>query len=320
MIKQIIYCCICSVLIGLPSCKDNASKNSSAVAEEFPINIDSLRIRDPFIFVDKVDKCYYLQARDDGKFRVYKSKDLENWKDLGNSFIPDSSFWGTKDFWAPDMYYHNGKYYIFATFSSDKAKRGTSILISDKPEGPYQPLTNESTTPPGWMCLDGALYFDKDENPWMLYCHEWLEVYDGEIVAQRLSDDFKSMIGDPIVLFKASEAPWTTTTSGEGKTGYVTDAPFIYKLKDGSLMMTWSSFEKVTNKYAIGQAYSRSGNLLGPWVQDSVPINSDDGGHAMIFNDLDGQLRISYHAPNSQEEKPTIRKIAIDDDGRISFL
>lgn len=313
--------CLGLLTITFIGCGNNQSKKTDLVAEDdFSIKTDSLRIRDPYIFVDRDEKAYYLQARDNGKFKVYKSKDLENWKDLGNSFIPDSTFWGKDDFWAPDMYKYKGKYYIFGTFSGVDKMRGTSILVSDKPEGPYTPLVNGPTTPKEWMALDGALYIDDDEQVWMLYCHEWLQIEDGAIVAQRMSDDLTKMVGEPIVLFTASTAPWSTTTSGEGKTGYVTDAPVIRKLDNGQLIMTWSSFKKDGNKYCIGQAYSRTGNLLGPWEQDPKPLNNDDGGHAMIFEDLDGNLRISYHSPNSGNETATIKRISIDDTGRITIL
>ena len=77
--------------------------------------------------------------------------------------------------------------------------------------------------------------------------------------------------------------------------------------------MLWSSFRKTDGKYAIGQAVSASGDVLGPWVQEPETLNSDDGGHAMVFKDLKGRLMISYHAPNSQTEHPVITPIYIKD-------
>ena len=191
--------------------------------------------------------------------------------------------------------------------------RGTSILVSDSPKGPFTPLVNKAITPSGWMCLDGSLYIDKEGNPWLLFCREWLEAIDGEIYAQRLAKDLKTTEGDPYLLFKASEAPWVGSITSSGVTGNVTDAPFIYRLDDGKLIMLWSSFRKTDGKYAIGQAVSASGDVLGPWVQEPETLNSDDGGHAMVFKDLKGRLMISYHAPNSQTEHPVITPIYIKD-------
>ena len=179
------------------SCSNDDGETSSAgpgEAEEdsFTIPISSLRLRDPFILVDKQTSMYYLHFNNNLKIRVYKSKDLSTWKDEGYSFIAKSDFWGQQDFWAPDVYEYEGRYYLFTTFSNTGVKRGTSILVSDSPKGPFTPLVNKAITPSGWMCLDGSLYIDKEGNPWLLFCREWLEAVDGEIYAQRLAKDLKT--------------------------------------------------------------------------------------------------------------------------------
>ena len=282
------------------------------------VEYSKLRVRDPFILADKKSKTYYLAVNNNPSFKLYSSKDLNIWKDEGNCFTADTSFWGKADFWAPDLIEYKGKYYIWATFSGSNGKRGTSILVSNKPAGPFSPLVNESLTPPTWMALDGTLFIDKNKKPWIIYCHEWLEVGDGEVVAQQLSADLRKTLGEPLVLFKGSGGPWTGPIKGGGKSGYVTDAPFIYKAKDGELLMLWSSFTKA-GKYAIGVARSLTGSVTGPWKQDQQPLNDDDGGHAMIFKDFEGDLKISYHAPNSKSERPVIYSIK-DEMGKLTIL
>jgi hypothetical protein len=148
------------------------------------------------------------------------------------------------------------------------------------------------------MSLDGVLYTGADGVPWLVYCHEWLEVTDGRIMAQRLSTDLKTTKGKPVELLRAGAAPWAGPIKGAKVEGYVTDAPFFYRARNGELLMLWSSFTK-KGQYAIGVARSASGRLEGPWRHDAEPLNTDDGGHAMLFRDFDGQLRISYHAPNT---------------------
>jgi hypothetical protein len=81
--------------------------------------------------------------------------------------------------------------------------------------------------------------------------------------------------------------------------------------------MLWSSFDK-NGKYAIGLAESSNGKIDGAWTQYPEPLNNDDGGHAMIFEDLDGNLRISYHAPNSYSHI-IIRKVR-EENGALTIL
>jgi len=280
-----------------------------------------LNIRDPFVFYDPNSKAYYIHANRKPYFEVFKSTDLKNWESEGHSFTRSEDFWGEEDFWAPDAFFHNGKYYIFATFRSDKVnngKRGTSVLISDSPEGPFKALDNKPLTPEDWTCLDGTLYIDDSNQPWFIFCHEWIETINGEVWAQKISEDFKTVIGDPVLLFKAQDAEWVGTAYYPEKDirGYVTDGATIYRASNGELLMIWSSYDK-DEKYAMGILRSSNGKLTGKWTHDPLPLNSDDGGHSMIFQ-ANGKTFISYHAPNSGETRVVIREL-IDDNGKITL-
>ena len=280
---------------------------AEAKAEDiYDIPIDQIEVRDPFIFTDHTRQCYYLHVNTNPTITVYKSKDLKYWKKIGASFTPDANFWGKKDFWAPDLYHYNNSYYLFVTFSGENGKRGTSVLISDHPEGPFKPVKNEPVTPKEQMCLDASLFIDKENQPWLVYCREWLEVVDGQVVIQKLSRDLKDTADKPVVLFSASQSGWAGSISG--KEEYVTDAPIIYYEENGELTMSWSSFTK-ENRYAIGLAKSKSGNPAGPWEHIHGLVNDDHGGHSMLFHDLSGKLHISYHSPNSGPCYLTIRPL-----------
>ena len=297
------------------------------VDEDYPIVYNSFRIRDPFIFADPVSKKYYLHVHADdalyptaaNQIAVAISRNLRDWQKGGISYEAPASFWGKADFWAPDLYYYEGKYYMFATFSGTDGIRGASVLISDKPEGPFIPLVNRPITPNGWQALDAALFVDENKDPWIVFSHEWTQISDGTIVAQKLTKDLKEAAEEPVTLFAASEAPWVIRNSF-----YVSDAPFLYRANNGELLMLWSSCllgKDGNGQYAIGVARSQSGTILGPWLQDPQPLNpNDNGGHAMIFRDFDGVLRISYHSPNTPggSERLTIHRI-VDNDGQLSI-
>ncbi|MFT3904218.1 MAG: glycoside hydrolase family 43 protein [Niabella sp.] len=300
------------LLVLLSSCVKKWGENPKSVIDSvkvaYPISVDQLQGRDPFILADEVSKTYYLTFNNQPHFRMYSSKDLKNWKDEGFVFSANADFWGKQDFWAPDLYMYQNKYYIFATFSAPSVKRGTSILVADKPTGLFAPLENHAVTPSDWTSLDGSLFVDESDVPWIIFSREWLEVTDGLIYAQRLASDLKAAMGDPILLLNASAAQWTAPITSGNITGYVTDAPYLYKTDGGKLQMLWSSFDK-NGKYAIGVAESESGTIEGPWKHLPAQLNNDDGGHAMIFKGFDGQKYISYHAPNSGTSRPKIIKV-----------
>ncbi|MEO8396950.1 MAG: hypothetical protein ABI700_28400 [Chloroflexota bacterium] len=66
-----------------------------------------------------------------------------------------------------------------------------------------------------------------------------MEVGDGEICALRLSADMASAVGQPQLLFRASEAPWAQELNSKNRRGYVTDGPWLQRLTSGELLMLW---------------------------------------------------------------------------------
>jgi len=271
---------------------------------------DAIQMRDPFVLVH--DGQYILTGTTDADcwrgqptgFDAYTSTDLENFTLAGKIFAPSENFFGTQNFWAPEIHPYKGAYYLFASFKAPGRCRATAILRADTPLGPYLPHGAETVTPEDWECLDGTLFVDDAQQPWLVFCHEWVQIGDGAICARRLKPDLSGAESMPITLFSASKAPWAKKVRhSSGMEGHVTDGPFLYRPKGGGLWMLWSSLSE--SGYAIGLATSRSGDILGPWDQQPLPIYAGDGGHGMLFQDLQGILRLAIHTPNhTPEERP----------------
>ncbi len=265
-----------------------------------------LRIRDPFVLPLPAEGRYLLFSSTGGGiagFDCYSSFDLAQWDGPIAAFRPPANFWANTQFWAPECHAWKGHYYLLASFARDKRERGTAILIADRPEGAYRPHSDGPVTPRDWECLDGTLFVDDAGKPWMVFCHEWVQVGDGEICAIPLSDDLHCAIGEPSLLFRASEASWSIPWEDNGTLNRVTDGPFLYRGSAGQLFMLWSTMG--ANGYALGYAKSAQGNILGPWQQALVPLFTQDGGHGMIFRAFDGRLLLSLHQPNvSPHERP----------------
>jgi arabinan endo-1,5-alpha-L-arabinosidase len=185
---------------------------------------------------------------------------------------------------------------MFATFRFEGSCRGTQIMAADSPGSLFFPISEEPITPHDWECLDGTLFIDSDDQPWIVFCHEWVQVSDGEIRALRLSDDLKSAIGEPHLLFRASEARWAQEINSKDRIGYVADGPWMHRLATGDLIMLWSSLSK--SGYTVGLARSLTGEILGPWEQLPEPIYDADSGHCMVFHDFDSQPCLAFHRPN----------------------
>ena len=129
-------------------------------------------------------------------------------------------------------------------------------------------------TPIDYMALDGTLYVE-DNQPYMVFCHEWVQIVDGTVEYVRLDKDLAEAIGSPVRMFNGSAC--CVAEPGES---YVTDGCFMYRTRTGKLLMIWASFGP--DGYAECVAESLTGKISGPWRQQSEPLFKKDGGHAMI--------------------------------------
>lgn len=277
-----------------------------------------INIRDPFVLSE--NGTYYLygtRAANFGQntagFDVYKSADLENWSEATECFNSQKHNLNTQVNWAPEVHKYNGRFYMFATFTQENGLRGTYILSSDSPEGPFIPYSSGAVTPCDWECLDGTLYIDKNGVPYLVFCHEHTQITDGTICYIRLREDLKSPIGEPKLIFRGSD-PYYIDKKPDGE-HYITDGPFLYRTKEDELIMIWSTF--INGKYAQCMAKSDNGEIDGTFIH-LEPLITNDGGHGMIFQ-ADNALYLTYHSPNTtNKERPIFKKIADNGDKIIS--
>ncbi len=281
----------------------------------YPVHKNDFRVRDPFIVCE--NGKYYLVHSNGRGVSVRVSEDLEYFSEPVPVFTPPENFWADRDFWAPEIHRYKGKWYLFLSLKSESRCRATQIFVSDPfcpEEGMnFVPLSDAPATPADWECLDGTLY-EENGIPYMVFCHEWLQVGDGEICAVPLKEDLSAPAGDPKLLFRASEAAWALPAWHSDRNGrddnLVTDGPFLYKMESGALAMLWSSggfpAPGSSRRYVLAAAISDSGSLLGPWRQNHPLLFTEDGGHGMIFTDLGGRKCLCLHAPNSENEHLTL--------------
>jgi len=274
------------------------------VREDIPL--DSIRLSDPCILADKNNLTYYMTGTGG---MLWKSRDLRIWSGPYMVVKTDPGSWmGPRPMiWAAELHAYKGKYYYFATFTNRAVnidtvrgniinRRASHILAGDQPEGPYVPMEDEIYLPPEKPTLDGTFWVDKDGKPYMVYCYEWLQNWNGTIEKIELKPDLSGSVGVGKVLFRAHDSPWSRERDEEGNIvpNKVTDGPWLFETQTGKLGMLWTSW--IYDNYVQGVAYSESGTLDGPWVQEEKPITPQNFGHGMLFRTFDGKLLMSVHS------------------------
>ncbi len=270
--------------------------------------LDSIILSDPCILADSATMTYYMTGTG-GK--MWKSRDLKTWSGPFDVVETDTLSWMGKQpmIWAAELHRHNGKYYYFATFTNQKTilgeyrgnkleRRASHVLVADRAEGPYRPMDDETYLPADKLTLDGTFWVDADGKPYMVYCWEWLQNWDGTIEKIELKPDLSGSVGEGEILFRASDSPWSReVVDGKVRPNRVTDGPWLFRTQTGRLGMLWTSW--IDNVYTQGVAYSESGTLDGPWIQQDEPVTPPDFGHSMLFRTFDGRLIMSVHSHKS---------------------
>ncbi|MGE5426556.1 MAG: glycoside hydrolase family 43 protein [Methylococcaceae bacterium] len=295
------------------------------------IPIDSMSMSDPYVLADEATKTYYLTGSGGG---IYKSTDLKNWTGPYGAYDTRGTWMeGINFVAAAEIHKVNDKYYYAASFGDRKElvaviprryniyRHQTMILESDKPDGPFKLKNadpNYDYLPHHMDIIDGTIYVENGQ-PYMVYVNEWMQTVDGTMEYVKLSPNLSKTISEPVLLFHASESPLPLEmvanqemTYGLKLNGWVTDGPELYRTKTGKLYMLWASWG--ANRYLQCVAYSESGTIDGPWIQDDKPLIGNNSGHGMIFTSFEGKrLFIVHHAEGDGPRKPQIWEL--DDSG-----
>ena len=269
------------------------------------VPLDSIRLSDPAILADTATMTYYMTGTGG---MLWTSRDLRLWDGPFAIAQTDPEGWmGPRPMiWAAELHQYKGKYYYFATFTNrDKVsceyrgrkieRRASQVLVADSARGPYRPFGDAAYLPADRPTLDGTFWVDSDGLPYMVFCGEWLANWNGTIEKIQLKEDLSGVVGEPSILFRASDSPWSRERE-DGRVTFnkVTDGPWLFRTGTGRLGMLWTSW--IYKDYTQGVAYSLTGTLDGPWMQEPEPITPPNYGHSMLFRTFDGRWMMSVHS------------------------
>ena len=282
---------------------------------------EEITIRDPFVLLH--DDTYYIYGTRsattwtyaDG-FDCYTTKDLKEFNGPFEIFKAPKDFEFTKNFWAPECYEINNKFYFVTTFGNDDIKQGIYVMESSSPLGPFK-LYSSRLTPDDWTSIDGTLYFEED-TPYLIFSHSFEDegIVDGDYCIVELSKDLKNKVSEPKVLFKAKTSKWAVPVPfakaefGIDGDVYFSDGPNVLKTDDGSLYMAISSWGE--KGYAVGVLKSQTGKIMGPWIHQDEPIYPFNGGHGMFFRDKENNIVFTLHSQSGDNEYPLFYKVEIN--------
>ena len=285
--KKTLIFYLLGVSFLIDSCTGNHPKEEQ-FRESAAIN-SKIYFGDPFIMLH--DDVYYAYgtASPDG-IEVYTSEDIHTWYAApgGRLALHKNDTYGERWFWAPEVYYLKGKFYMY--YSGDEH---ICVATADNPLGPFRQevirpmIENEK-------CIDNSLFIDDDGTPYLFFdrFNDGLNIWVAEL-NDNLTDLKIETMQKCIHVSQAWEEVWPRVNEG----------PFVIK-RNGVYYMTYSANSYESPFYGIGVATAN--NIYGPWTKyENNPIYQNVGelvgiGHSAMFTDKEGKLRKVFHSHNNQ--------------------
>lgn len=266
--------------------------------------LDTLTLADPTIFFDKGVYYLYGTGAKNG-FTVYTSSDLKTWQGPAGTkdgyALHKKDAFGTSGFWAPQVFKHQGKFYMIYT-----ADEQLAIAESDSPLGPFKQAEKKALNGDTKQ-IDPYVFFDGDKA--YLY---FVKLREGNrLYVAELSANLQEIKEETITPCLQAIEPWENTAKA---TWPVTEGPTVIKYKNLYYLL-YSANDFRNPDYAVG--YATAVSPLGPWKKSTNnPLISkkllgvNGTGHGDLFTDKNGQLQYVLHTHYSKD-KVSPRKTAL---------
>ncbi len=294
-------------------------------------------VHDPVMI--KENNTYYLFCTGFG-ISVWSSKDLQNWRKEQPVF-DKAPEWAVKavpgfrgHIWAPDIFYHNGLYYLYyavSAFGKNTSCIGVAVnktLDSASKDFKWEDKGKVIQSVPGrdmWNAIDPNLVMDENNIAWLSFGSFW-----NGIKLVKLDNTLTSV---------AQPEQWHTVASRKRDFGLADslagnaaiEAPFIFKRDKYYYLFVSFDYccraEKSTYKIVVG----RSEKVFGPYL-DKQGVSMIQGGGSLVqegdsswfglghnavykFNGTDYLIFHGYDAADKGRSKLIIEELQWDQEG-----
>jgi arabinan endo-1,5-alpha-L-arabinosidase len=313
------------ILTGLLRCQE---------PHALPLSGDYPFTHDPSIA--REGSMYYVFATtsrsSEGQFPIRCSHDLLAWKFCGHVFdgIPEwiqEASPTTKNLWAPDVSYFQGKYHLYYAYSAFGVNTSGIALATNETLDAQSPkyhwrdegLVLKSTREDNFNAIDPNIVFDEKGRPWLSFGSFW-----GGIKMRRIDPiTGKPSTADPTLYSLAARA--VPDLPDPPKPGLpanwqAIEAPFV--VRHGSYYYLFVSFDlccrgtRSTYRTMVG----RSRRVTGPYVDaDGKPMLKGGGtqllaansrwlgpGGESILQRPEGDILV-FHAYDANTGKPALQ-------------
>ena len=304
-----------------------------------PLSGDYALTHDPSI--GREGNTFYVfatgKAPGGGQFAIRCSDNLTDWRLCGRVFgeVPEwirADSPKTKDLWAPDISFFNGKYHLYYAYSSFGVNTSGIALATNVTLDPQSPsyhwndegLVLKSVANDDFNAIDPNIVLDKKGQPWLSFGSFWsgIKMRRIDLVTGKVSASDGRLYS---LATRAKPAQIEELKPGLPANWESIEAPFI--VRHGGFYYLFVSFDlccrgtRSTYRIMVG----RSKKVTGPYVDETgFPMGKGGGtqllsanqrwlgpGGQSILQRPEGDLLV-FHAYDAVTGKPALQVSTID--------
>ena len=209
------------------------------------------------------DKSTWFTMKD---WRCYSSTDMVNWTDHGSPLSLKTFSWATKDAWAGQCIYRNGKFYWYVPMNAKGLGMSIGVAVSDRPTGPFVDALGKPFIHSGNGDIDPTVFIDDDGQAYLYWGNPYLKYV-------KLNEDMISYSGDVVTVPLTKEGFHVRYKDADKRPSAYEEGPWLYKRKGLYYLL-----------YPAGGvpehlAYSTGTSATGPWqYRDTIMTVIKKGG------------------------------------------
>lgn len=249
---------------------------------------EQVSVHDPVMA--KEGDTYYLFSTGPG-ITFYSSKNMKDWQPEGRIFSGEPG-WAraaapefNDHIWAPDIQFHNGKYYLYYSvsgFGKNASGIGVTINKTLNPRSPdyrWEDLGMLLQSVPGrdaWNAIDPNIITDSKGTGWMSFGSFW-----SGIKLVKLNDNW-TQLAQPQEWRAIAQRARPALTSDASAGPAEIEAPFIFRKGDYYyLFVSWGLCCKgADSTYHL--AVGRAKEVTGPYLDKSGKDMAQGGGSVLL--------------------------------------
>ncbi|MFB9863398.1 family 43 glycosylhydrolase [Rufibacter immobilis] len=224
-------------------------------------------------------------------YPILHSKNLVDWETVGHVFPDKLPDWAEAHFWAPEISYDKGRYYIYYTAKKKGGNLCVGVASASKATGPYTdhgPLVCQEVG-----SIDGFPIRDEKGDLFLIWKEDANSVgKPTPMWGQRMNEERTALTGEKFELFRNEKGTWE---------GGLVEGPAIVK-RNGYYYLFYAGDACCGRECTYGVGVARAKQLTGPWEKFSGnPIMKKNEawkcpGHGTVVTDEKGRDFFLYHA------------------------